>query len=315
MDINRLLHLCNYLVIEDTESNVIRFAHLSVREFLDTKFSDGEAHQMIAEACVTACHRGLREDWTATDARKIRKTFLGYALERWPTHVKASNQKSPAGWEALTAFLTSRQAYPLWIKYLRIAYYIPQNQKYFRYVNSSPANPVFGVAYLGIDIEVMGHWPAEASALQNTSGMSLLHVAAVNDHEKITRKLLAEESAVPIEGLRFMLEAVIINGNRKITEIPHRYFQEKGHLAGEPTFIAIAQKANLYSCQLLYALQTLDITEGVLLGIKHKSCQGNDQVSAGKRWKCICYRFSGGSGGGEYPVTSRADRIAPGNRP
>lgn len=52
--VHLILHLCRNFVILDGESDLVRFAHLSVREFLEEKeeYSDDSNNLMAAKACL-----------------------------------------------------------------------------------------------------------------------------------------------------------------------------------------------------------------------------------------------------------------------
>ena len=69
---------CN-LVVEDTAVGCLRYAHLSVREYLDTRpeFSDDETHRLLAERCLAAYM-----------VYYLKDPLSDYAMFHWPTHYR-----------------------------------------------------------------------------------------------------------------------------------------------------------------------------------------------------------------------------------
>ena len=67
---------CN-LVVEDTAVGCLRYAHLSVQEYLDSRpeFSDDETHRVVAERCLEAYTVYYPKD-----------PLSQYAMFYWPTH-------------------------------------------------------------------------------------------------------------------------------------------------------------------------------------------------------------------------------------
>ena len=87
MQLSELMALCANLVVLDKYCNVIRFAHQSVKDFLERQdaFTDAMAHNLLASTCIEVCSRG-------PVSRKSLKypsdDFYVYASMYWPIHSK-----------------------------------------------------------------------------------------------------------------------------------------------------------------------------------------------------------------------------------
>ena len=104
LSIEAVLDLCANLVVLDTELEVFRFTHLSVREFLEKKegFDAASNHAIAAECCLryllivkpryevcteigwTREHRGQRR-------AAFRNLFHKYSCLHWPFHLNESS--------------------------------------------------------------------------------------------------------------------------------------------------------------------------------------------------------------------------------
>jgi len=110
LSVEHILHNTFNLVVQDTETHMFRFAHLSVREHLETlaDYSDDtENHAVAALVCVNKLHglayaarhssREHSDTWTADQWKTYsislwadcRDTFLGYAITQWALHCQA----------------------------------------------------------------------------------------------------------------------------------------------------------------------------------------------------------------------------------
>ena len=89
-----ILFICGNLVMFDQELNVFRFAHLSVREYLETRseFTLGAAHALVAEMSLLVClHR-----YTELAAKHARK-FRRYAILYWLYHCQEAKPSGLGG--------------------------------------------------------------------------------------------------------------------------------------------------------------------------------------------------------------------------
>ena len=90
----KVLFICGNLVVFDHELKVFRFAHLSVREFLETQsnFTLGAAHALGAEISLLVClHR-----YTELAAKYARR-FRRYAFVYWLYHCREAKKSGLSG--------------------------------------------------------------------------------------------------------------------------------------------------------------------------------------------------------------------------
>lgn len=104
-----VLDICNNFVIFDEQLGIFRFAHLSVREFLEQRLRILEAHRLMAEICLWSVLSELSEVEEATmdllsqlelRASPVSTRFgilRGYALVYWATHCKLAGEEQDSG--------------------------------------------------------------------------------------------------------------------------------------------------------------------------------------------------------------------------
>ena len=115
----KVLFICGNLVMFDQELKVFRFAHLSVREYLETQseFTLGAAHALGAEMSLLVCLHRYTE-FAAKHARKFRR----YAILYWLYHCQEAKKSSLGGslHQLLEDFLLIREgtslAYDAWVR-------------------------------------------------------------------------------------------------------------------------------------------------------------------------------------------------------
>ena len=114
-----ILFICGNLVMFDHELKVFRFAHLSVREYLETRseFTLGAAHALGAEMSLFVCLHRYTE-LAAKHARKLRR----YAILCWFYHCHEAKKSGLSGrlHRLLEDFLHTREgtslAYDAWAR-------------------------------------------------------------------------------------------------------------------------------------------------------------------------------------------------------
>ena len=110
-----ILGLCRNLVIHDEDLDTFRFAHLSVREFLEKKpeFSLVSCNIMATEGCLLQifnsadCLKGTPalkesitsalEDDSGLSMQSAAGQFLAYAIEFWAIHCRVAGQSARSG--------------------------------------------------------------------------------------------------------------------------------------------------------------------------------------------------------------------------
>jgi ankyrin repeat protein len=85
LQLRQLMAICANLVVLDKDCNVIRFAHQSVKEFLERhdSFTGAVAHNFLASTCIEACSRG---PVSTTNLQLPSDDFYVYAAMYWPVH-------------------------------------------------------------------------------------------------------------------------------------------------------------------------------------------------------------------------------------
>jgi len=203
-----LLELCRNLLTWDKseKSNVVQFAHLSVKEyFIAGKWTEAEAHGIAANACLMALikehENGPQLAWDEIT------TFLEYADYCWLEHVsKGCISKSRKTFkEALCLFLGSptipSPSYRNWIcgrtQYGWVP--VPQIEEGLDQAHhSEPPNPLFLVAacdfLLAFTDESWQQREWSDPSSRNLGGGSLLYTAASNGNSAVVTRLLAHDT-------------------------------------------------------------------------------------------------------------------------
>jgi hypothetical protein len=199
-----LLDVCQNLVMHDGQQNVMRFAHLSVREFLETKALDRQAAEMAACACLVILqhpHIVNAQPTASTDFTP----FHEYSIRYWPEHVLRCDENDPTPQlsSALSAFMGSfirpANAYINWFKAAASTHvYDSQFQKKIKKLRSTPPNPLLAAAYFGFK-KVCSHlWEPNTfnPNFTNDGQETLLYLASSQGHIATVRLLLENAADV-----------------------------------------------------------------------------------------------------------------------
>jgi ankyrin repeat protein len=86
--VENLLNICCNLVKYDSELDVVRFIHLSVREYLEKEleYEPSLSHSAVATSCLRACFHGAKPKRKGRHKNARNKTFYDYAIIYWPLH-------------------------------------------------------------------------------------------------------------------------------------------------------------------------------------------------------------------------------------
>jgi ankyrin repeat protein len=118
--VENLLNICCNLVKYDSELDVVRFIHLSVREYLETKEPEYEpslSHSAVATACLQACFHGAKPKRKRRLKNARNKTFYDYAIVYWPLHcvqAGAYRRQEKLG-KLFYDFIYDKKTYPGWL--------------------------------------------------------------------------------------------------------------------------------------------------------------------------------------------------------
>jgi predicted acetyltransferase len=202
-----LLDVCQNLVVHDGQQNVMRFAHLSVREFLEAKALDRQAAEIAAFACLAI----LQHPHTLNAKPADFTPFHRYSIRYWPEHVLRCDDDdlTPQLSSTLSAFMGSfvRPAGPYihWFKAAKSKYVI-----YERRLRSTPLNPLIAAAYFGFK-KVCSHlWEQNTfdPNFANDAGETLLYLASSQGHIATVRLLL--QNGVDVNHLKHHREAPLL---------------------------------------------------------------------------------------------------------
>jgi ankyrin repeat protein len=92
--VDNLLNICCNLVKYDSELDVVRFIHLSVREYLESREPEYEkslSHSAVATTCLQTCFHGSKPKRKGYLKNAHNKTFYDYAIVYWPVHCVQSS--------------------------------------------------------------------------------------------------------------------------------------------------------------------------------------------------------------------------------
>ncbi|RPB20958.1 hypothetical protein L211DRAFT_462101, partial [Terfezia boudieri ATCC MYA-4762] len=207
-----LLELCRNLLTWDKseKSNVVQFAHLSVKEYLiGEKWTEAEAHAIAAKSCLTVL---ISENGLPRPGYRIT-TLLEYADSYWLDHVsEGSAGPSRQTFKPLCVFLGSpalpSPSYGNWIRGRQL-FGVPTRPQFSLAPNarieekldkvycSTPPNPIFLVAACDFLLEFTDEsWPQwECFDLhsRNDRGDTLFYIAARNGNNAVATRLLTHD--------------------------------------------------------------------------------------------------------------------------
>lgn len=86
--VTTLFELCHHLVTSNSQSKHVGFAHLSVREYLETEFKPEDSNSMAAECCLSILDSATDTVIPYRPSEWAPLTF--YASRYWPVHLNSS---------------------------------------------------------------------------------------------------------------------------------------------------------------------------------------------------------------------------------
>lgn len=95
LSVSDLIDTCLNLVVLDSKLNILRFAHVSFQEFLETKpeFSRSRVHSLAAISCLHICMQGPDAQVEATSYQI--DDFYRYGALYWAEHYRAASITDP----------------------------------------------------------------------------------------------------------------------------------------------------------------------------------------------------------------------------
>lgn len=232
---NFVLRICSNFLIADT-SQVVQFAHNSVREFLEKRRINGtfEYSSISANTEVAITCLSFLSSESISQIGSISRIdgFPGYAVAYWPTHLQQSSnnrQQNPLR-TLFTKFLArdNGSAFSEWIKITQrsgFAYLLQdwsQRDK-LRAAASSPASPLFAACVWGFS-EVITELPTMTTADSlklNIQRKSALHIACAYGNTDTVKLLveIADRLHIPSDAYHNPLKAAAADNNGIVVKL------------------------------------------------------------------------------------------------
>ncbi|KAK8171995.1 ankyrin repeat-containing domain protein [Phyllosticta citrichinensis] len=189
-----LLNCCCGLVVLDSESDVLRLSHTSVREYLESlsEFGSAERHSAVAGRCLGAYI------WEGTS----KDILIDYATVYWPIPCEAvgAPHRDAVLKAMLLEFFTKEEHFEDWLESLdgklqsqEVRWHGDLTKK-LNALSSSPPSPLFTISCFGLS-EVLQNL-SERGLLQNLELLnkhdaSGLYLAAQFGHEDVVKALIS----------------------------------------------------------------------------------------------------------------------------
>lgn len=211
--IEDLLDACCNLVVIDLEMDVFRFAHLSVREYLESRkdYTLSDAHALVLERCLDAhTYRPLGTPQMDSMVKQ-NNIFRPYSTLYWPMHCQSlqSTEMATGLREKLHKFLfqdsKASPSYTEWVSTTRESckslQWDDSLNVMLRAVSSSPPTPLFlacSFSLLSIIRDLSAYKDVNWNQ-RNDEGHSGLHLAAIYGHEMIMRVALENGAEIALK--------------------------------------------------------------------------------------------------------------------
>ncbi|KAI9772569.1 MAG: hypothetical protein M1839_002451 [Geoglossum umbratile] len=233
---SQMLELCCNLIVLDTDLNIFRFAHLSVREYLEKReeYALASTHATAAERCLVVCLANSRFTHLVPEAATANRIFENYAVLHWATHCQMSGgQRRSEGrlgkmFREFTEDFAIIPSYEEWTALATL--YLdrgptlpyPSETKLWQMV-SSPADPIFAACIWGFSDVVENLLKRNGVDLskRNDGGDTCLYLASEHGHYWIAQGLVAKGASVDAKGGYYgnALQASVAKGHDTISQL------------------------------------------------------------------------------------------------
>lgn len=197
---SKLLDICGNLVVLDTELDVFRFAHLSVREFLEEKpeFAPDLTHGTAAEICLNTL---LANEWLSSETTWQEATLYQYVTLYWASHVESCRKDLKKGkiGDRLRPFTRTDRVEPWFAKWLlqiesaseTLGWNDPLKEK-IEHSLCYPETYFFAACAFGFleVVEKITSTNPPMTRRVNARGATGLHLASQFGHDDIVRTLI-----------------------------------------------------------------------------------------------------------------------------
>lgn len=266
VDIDLILKLCYNLVVVDSELDVMRFAHLSVQEFLEKRWATGERNYMAAEVCLQVLIKddslhifsGREDEEDEVEMDFHREGLEMYAAYHWQTHVRRSENATvaPEVHRLLKLFLgsweTPADAFVEWFEFMEWQDPHPElTEPFSSCLRSDPPTILPTVCHFGISQMISDLWDLGQTFdvnMRNAVGSTLLSVASGAGHEWIARFLLMHGAEVNRSGgnWSFPLHHACSRGHENIVKLLLDYGADQYRTAPIDSFMRPALAVGAY---------------------------------------------------------------------
>jgi hypothetical protein len=200
----QVLDICCNLVVLDKEIHIFRFAHLSVREYLESRedYTEYESHRLAAERCVDTLISELTSKLPLESMVKQDSVLRHYATLYWPVHCErsGSDQIMDGLKNKVRQFLLQgRDVTPSFTKWISDAEELCRSLRWrdpledrLREISSLPPTPLFLACSFGLIwiLDDLGTFENVDWNQRNKGGTPGIHLAAWRGHEAVGRLLL-----------------------------------------------------------------------------------------------------------------------------
>ena len=233
MNVSKMIDICSNLVVLDSELNVLRFAHISFQEFLETRaeFTPPTVHLVAAACCLDSCLQGSPSEMEAD--LWPRDNFDHYSAVYWAEHCRIAtvNGDDKLIRRKMLDFVFNEGDIALsfvdWIQAVSMfAKRLPNDHtlaKWLHSVANPRASPLFTACVFGLNpvIEELEHVTEYDWNQTNDSGQSGLYLAAAAGHATIIRRLIQHEVCVNAIGGKFghPVHAACFGGHTDVVDL------------------------------------------------------------------------------------------------
>ena len=230
LETSDILDVCANLVAFDPEADIFRFAHSSIREFIEdlAEFAPDHLNSFATARCLDEYLNTVSP--LNKHSGEQTSSFRSYAAISWPKHYKAVKLKRTSEdlrIKILKFALVNGQTttnFQLWAEdaksVLSTMDGIDQTRAHLGSVVSDIASPLFVASVCGI-IEIVENLQNVDWNGCNVDGATAIYLAARHGHSNVVEALIAKGVDVNVSGGRFQspLQAACFEGHEQIVTL------------------------------------------------------------------------------------------------
>ena len=233
MTLDKMIDICLDLVVLDSELNILRFAHISFQEFLETKveFTPRNVHRVAAATCLDFCLEGLPRGLESESSPKDH--FPLYSAVYWAEHCRVTfvDEADHLITNKMEEFVFDEDDVALdfvdWMHNVNLLVETLPNDhplgKRLNSVSHSGGSPLFTACVFGLAsiLDHLAHRPDYNWNQTNDYGQSGLYLAAALGQKTIVPCLLQHDVQINAFGGKFgyPLHAACFHGDASIVEM------------------------------------------------------------------------------------------------